>query len=148
MIKHLNFNNSKSEKFGVYLISAMKRALSILLCFCYISVAFGFTVHSHYCGGKLKSIALSKISEEGCCGSAEESAGCCSDKEDSFKLKEDHRNSPSLAVVPFDFCFNIIETVLYRDLPELINLFSIDNYHAPPVFYDNPIYLKNQVFLI
>lgn len=126
----------------------MKRALSILLCFCYISVAFGFTVHSHYCGGKLKSIALSKISEEGCCGSEEESTGCCSDKEASFKLKEDHRNAPSLNITPFNFSFSIIEIALHIELLELNSLFSISNYHAPPVFYDTPIYLKNQVFLI
>lgn len=126
----------------------MKRIVSILLCFCYISVAFGFTVHSHYCGGKLKSIALSKISEEGCCGSEEESAGCCSDKEDAFKLKEDHRNSPTISIAPQDFSFSVVETILYFELPELNTLFSISNYHAPPVFYDNPIYLKNQVFLI
>lgn len=126
----------------------MKRALSILLCFCYIVVAFGFTVHSHYCGSKLKSVALSKISEEGCCGSEEESAGCCSNKEDSYKLKEDHRNSIGFNFITHNYYFNIVETALFFDLHEFNTLFLINNYHAPPVFYDKPIYLKNKVFII
>ena len=77
------------------------------------------------------------------------SKNCCKDKAAYFKVKDTHHAnditvspSPSgetaLFVLPvFQYQFNVINT---RQL--------VLNYHAPPVLYDNPLYLKHKVLLI
>ena len=103
----------------------------------------------HYCGDKLKTISLFTNQEEGCCGSKKKSKGCCKDKITLVKVEDSHQQSHiakvnsvniiSVATLSVQLLFN-----LDGNSDASINL----NYHAPPVLYDNPIYLKNQVFLI
>ena len=63
------------------------------MCFCYLIVACGITINMHYCGGKLQSTSLLKISEEGCCGEEAEDSGCCDNEVAIYKLKDDHQTS-------------------------------------------------------
>ena len=127
----------------------MKFFASILFCFLYLTSTSGITLNAHYCGGKVKHISFFKKSEKNCCGKKKMKKNCCKDKKNSFKVKDNHesgsflklKNTPleyNNAVILIKFSFNSI----------IINKYFIYYYHYPPVFYDNPLYLKNQVFLI
>ncbi len=126
----------------------MKKILTILLCLTYTFVACGFTINLHYCGGKIKSASFLKITEEGCCGTKEKSKGCCKDKSTFFKIKDNHKLDSAPKTANQTLQINVIVTELLFCLPKSSIASSILNYHAPPVLYDNPIYLKHQVFLI
>jgi hypothetical protein len=129
----------------------MKKSIIVLLALFYLIITSGLTISMHYCGGKLKEISFfSTGNEEGCCGSKKKSKGCCNDKSAFIKVKDNHHAShllkspaPSskllidVALPVFQYNFS------KRDMSEIVL-----NYHAPPVWYDNPIYLKHRVLII
>ncbi len=105
----------------------------------------------HYCGGKLKNISLfDTFDEEGCCGSKKmKSKGCCDDETTYLKVKDKHNSNSSLKVVTFK------GKMLDIAIPSFLCKFQYiieegynENYHAPPVLYDNPLYLKHRVLII
>lgn len=129
----------------------MKKTIVILLTSLYLIIASGLTVSLHYCGGKLKGISLfSSRNENGCCGNKKRSKGCCKEKTAFIKLKDDHQSSHLLKTpTPSS------KQLLSCPLPAFEKVFSasmvgvaIVNHHAPPVIYDNPLYLKHRVLLI
>lgn len=77
------------------------------------------------------------------------SKNCCKDKAAYYKVKDNHQSNNVLkSPVPtykvtgfylpiFEYNFNVIGTSQV-----------ILNYHAPPVLFDNPLYLKHKVLLI
>ena len=77
------------------------------------------------------------------------SKNCCKDKAAYFKVKDNHQSndvlkspSPSngitVFILPaFEYHFNTVST-----------RYAVLNYQAPPVLYDNPLYLKHGVLLI
>lgn len=127
----------------------MKKTVIILLAAFYLIIASGVTFNLHYCGGKLKTVSLFSNNEEGCCGSKKKSKGCCKDKTTLIKVEDSHQlshiakvnsaNIISLATLSVQLLFNLESGSDAEPTP---------NYHSPPVLYDNPLYLKNQVFLI
>jgi len=115
---------------------------------CYLVVAFGITLNIHYCGGNIKEVSLFTISEEGCCGSEEESSGCCDDDVAVLKLKDDQRSSTFFTITPQSFLTNTINTEFTAYILSGGIIHILQNYHSPPVFYGNPIYLRNRVLTI
>lgn len=128
----------------------MKKYIIILFSLFYFAVASGITMNFHYCGGKLKHVSLfEKDHETGCCGSKKKSKGCCNDKTSYVKIKDNYKPN-DLVKAPLNFKQIVIneEILLFTSLPKLIDSYNVLNYHAPPVFYDNPLYLKYRVLLI
>jgi len=128
----------------------VKKAAIILYCIFYFIVASGFTISLHYCGGKIKGISLnSTVNEEGCCGTKKKSKGCCKDKSTFVKVKDNHFAGNAVKVQ-----YNPVKTIsdpVFNKLLEVQNpniVYTLLDYHAPPVLYDNPIYLKHQVLII
>jgi len=77
------------------------------------------------------------------------SKNCCKDKAAYFKIKDNHQSSnllksptPSFKVT--DFVLPVFEC----NLNVVSTTQLVLNYHAPPVLYDNPLYLKHKVLLI
>ncbi len=126
----------------------MKKPFIIVLCFCYILVSCGVTINLHYCGSKLKKASILEITEEGCCGDKEKSNGCCKDKSAFLKIKDDYKLGTGQKIANNYSLISIIETKLHFCIHLNNRASGVINYHAPPVFYDNPIYLKNKVFII
>ncbi|MBS1650615.1 MAG: hypothetical protein JSU07_01270 [Bacteroidetes bacterium] len=129
----------------------MKKILILTMLFIYTVSVTGMNIQFHYCGGKIKSISLFHHgdSEKGCCGKKMKKDRCCNDKTTSFKLKDSHDYSPSSKVPP-SFIKCVVSniplftfTFVYSD-----KSFIIPDCHAPPVLYDNPLYLRNRVLLI
>lgn len=128
----------------------MKKILIFSLLLVYTTMACGVNVQLHYCGGKLKSISLFDNTKNGCCcGTKKKSKNCCKDKTTYLKVKDKHNSNSSLKDITFKGkaleCF--ITYFTYK-----IHIESQDEcityYHAPPVLYDNPLYLKNKVLII
>lgn len=128
----------------------MKKFFCILFCCIYVATTAGINFNLHYCGGKIKSLSFLKAHDEKrCCGNKKKSKDCCKEKTAFIKVKDNHQSN-RLLKAPFS-SFKTIDI----DLPQLsLNLFSnqceiiTKNYHAPPVFYDNPLYLQHRVLLI
>lgn len=127
----------------------MKKSSIIFLCVFYLFVSSGLALNVHFCGGKLKNISFFQDEEKGCCGSKKKSMGCCKNHSLVCKIKDKHNpvsslkapqiSSKLLFIIPFQFTFNI----------ETKNVENVSSFHfKPPVFYDNPIYLKHRVFII
>lgn len=134
----------------VHLQIIMKKIFLICLSFLYLTTVSGITLNFHYCGGKLKLVSLyHSDSEKGCCGKKMKKDRCCNDKTTSFKLKDSHNYSPSSKVPPTFTKFIVSNIPVFTFT--FINTgksFIVPDCHAPPVFYDNPLYLRNRVLLI
>lgn len=134
----------------MYFRHTMKRILVFTLLFVYTTLACGVNIQLHYCGGKIKYISLFAPSDdEGCCGSSMKKKDCCDDKEQYLKVKDKHNSNASLKIVTFkgqisDFTVPYFTYNFHYNTHECI----IENYHAPPVLYDNPLYLKHRVLII
>lgn len=127
----------------------MKKALTISLAFFYLVVASGVFLNLHYCGGHLKKVAFYSVSDEdGCCGSKEKSHGCCKDKASFIKVKDDHQAFGAVKVnLSFIKCCDVFQPELKISLTGDYSEYKKAD-PDPPVFYDNPIYLKYKVLLI
>lgn len=129
----------------------MKKVFLILFAFFYLIVASGISLNIHYCGGKIKNLSfLFSHSEKDCCGSSKmKTKDCCKEKAAFIKVKENQESSRILKT-PTTF-YKLLCTIL----PQL-TFYCTDkatekvaqNYHAPPVFYDSPLYLQHRVLLI
>ncbi len=128
----------------------MKKSLIILFASFYLILASGLNVSLHYCGGKLKDISLfSNGNEDGCCGTKKKSKGCCNEKSTFIKVKDNHFSGNNLKVLKSPI--KAIPAPVFNQLFIIQNAeisYTALNYHAPPVLYDNPIYLKHRVLII
>ena len=129
----------------------MKKYIFILFAMFYLIVTSGMALNIHYCGGKIKSISFfHKDNEKGCCGTKKKSKGCCKDKKSFIKLKDTYKAGDSVVLKQNNFdSFNAIIPIqlLYKNAFVVVENYTL-NYHAPPVIYDNPLYLKNRILLI
>ena len=128
----------------------MKKSLIILFASFYLILVSGLNVSLHYCGGKLKNISLfSNGNEDGCCGTKKKSKGCCNEKTAFIKVKDNHFGGDNIKVL--NSPIKSIPAAVFSQLFEIPNTkisYTALNYHAPPVLYDNPIYLKHRVLII
>lgn len=114
-------------------------------------LASGVTISLHYCGGKFKRVSfLDTGNEDGCCGTKKKSKGCCNEKTTFVKVKDNHQSSDKV-----NLTFNVFKVLLDAVFPTQVfeignktDSYFVSNYHAPPVLYDNPLYLKHRVLLI
>jgi acetyltransferase-like isoleucine patch superfamily enzyme len=129
-------------------LQKMKKIIAILFCTFYLAAASGVTINLHYCGSKLKSVSLFENKDDkGCC--KKKNKKCCHKKTTFIKVKDNHQSGKT---VNFTFnTFKIVAAVLSThpfSIADVTTHYHISNYHAPPVVYDNPIYLKNRVLII
>lgn len=97
----------------------MKRILTLLITFLYLTSTFGIGIEAHYCGGKLRSIHFLSSSHSCCCKKkAAIPKSCCKDEVKFLKVLETHKSS------------NAIQTANYNNwliLPTLtLNTFSLE----------------------
>lgn len=127
----------------------MKKYIIILFSLFYFAIASGITMNFHYCGGKLKKISLFSNDEDGCCGNKMKSKNCCKNKTTVIKVEENHQASKLAQVSnPTVHLLAVLSTQLLFNIPTGNEVHITSNYHAHPVFYDNPLYLKHRVLLI
>ena len=130
----------------------MKRIIASIVLIAYVAAATSFSFSFHYCGGELEDICFTADTEEGCCGSGEESRGWCEDKIVSAKYKDDH--TPSI----FEFApFKVLsEVALSYALPFIPSVFHLaasgtsvlNKGPSPPKLIGNKLFLLFSVFRI
>lgn len=125
----------------------MRKVVTFVLLFAYTTLACGINVHLHYCGGKLKSIALFDTVNKDCCNKKMKSKNCCNKKTTLLKVKDKHNSNSSLITLKNKS--SEVQNTSFIDKFHAILLYEfITDYHFPPVLYDNPKYLKNRVLII
>ena len=127
----------------------MKKFFVIFFSIFYLTSTSGVSINAHYCGGKIKHISFFKGNEKSCCGKKKMSKNCCKDKAAYFKVKDNHQSSDLLkSPTPTSKISLFVLPVLEYNLTFDNQNNPVLNYHAPPVLYDNLIYLKHRVLLI
>jgi len=69
----------------------LKRISTILLSIVYLVLVTGISLNFHYCGGKLKSIAIQSKAEACCCGGDEMESNCCNNKQLLIQFHTDQK---------------------------------------------------------
>lgn len=127
----------------------IKLFLSILFSITYLTSTSGVSLNTRYCRGKIISVSFFKHFENNCCGKKKTKKNCCNDKINLFKVKDNHQSGNLLkSVIP---TYKITDVILCNFDYNCI-LYNTDefviSYHAPPILYNNLIYLKYKVLLI
>jgi hypothetical protein len=128
----------------------VKKFLVIFFSIFYLTSTSGISLNIHYCGGKIKHVSLFKTNEKNCCGKKKMSnKKCCKDKVSYFKIKDNQQSNHSAKIVtPTSKFTPVVLPVFKFDGHVVCTNTPVLNYHAPPVLYDSPLYLKYRVLLI
>lgn len=132
----------------------MKKFIITIVAFFYLAVSSGFTLHMHYCMGKLADWALWNNESKTCggCGmekSEEKDNGCCKDEHKFVKNETDQKAAEA--------SFQMIQLaatalpVLVIELPAVdFPAVTEENplSHAPPRCNGVAVYIRNCIFLI
>ncbi|MCF6406181.1 hypothetical protein L3C95_25015 [Chitinophaga filiformis] len=129
----------------------MKRFITILLAFLYVTLTSGFTVNAHYCMGKLASVDFKSHADDVCnmCSKPGKKGKCCKDEYKYCKAdvsshevaKVQQNSEPSVKALSLP--------VIIVPVPALTNthLTAINN-HGPPDSDHLPLYIQYCTYLI
>lgn len=129
----------------------MKRSVTILLAFLYITLTGGFSVNVHYCMGKLASLDFTSHQNDTCnkCGKPGKKNSCCRDE---YKFCKVDVSSHVVAKVhqstePAVKDLNL--PVIIMSAPELpVTHFTAYYHHGPPDRASVPLYIRYCTYLI
>ncbi len=117
----------------------------------YIIPVIGVTVTTHYCGGKLSSVAVYLSGTEKCaCGSKKMKRDCCKTTTCTFSMKEVQQKNGEYTFGCNDN-FKVqpaITTTTNCIVQSLIFENNISNHHFLPDKITHSLYLLHQVFRI
>ena len=118
----------------------------------YFIVSSGFTINTHFCGGKLKTVSLFNQTEKSCCGSKKASKGCCHDTKSFIKVKdvqESNNNSvltsKQIKIAEFNSLVYDILSVIYEGSEVSITSKKVPD---PPTLYKPQIFIELHSLLI
>ena len=135
----------------------MKHFLAVVIALSYLCLSTGFTLHEHYCMGKLISVSIAEPGDTHKCsacgmkkGSSED--GCCKDEFKVIKAKDDAVFSK--VVFQQGEAFDaVLPSPVYNSPVEatVINKPDLDQPcrpHGPPLAGSVRLHARNSVFLI
>ncbi len=129
----------------------MKRFITILLAFLYITLTSGFTVSAHYCMGKLASVAFKSQADDVCnmCSKPGKKGKCCKDE---YKYCKVDVSSHEVAKVQQNIqpCVKALSLpVIILPAPAIVvTHFNTFNNHGPPDLESTPLYIQYCTYLI
>jgi len=151
-VKYIVSENNHSSHFHktIYLCAVVKKIITAILAFLYLSVSSGIAMEVHYCMGKKAGVELFGAGNDKCskCGMAEKKGGCCSDEHKFYKLNDSHKN------VSNDINFETPVAVVSNTFPVFSFLLvaspAKNNYnnHSPPLYSKPSACILNCVFRI
>ncbi len=132
----------------------MKKIFIAIFAIFYLAISSGFTIHMHYCMGKLADWDLGHNKSKTCstCGmkkSNEKNNGCCKDEQKFIKNNTDQKTD--------DAGFQLMQLTTVALPVSFIQLHPGDFAavaeespvsHAPPRSYGVAVYIRNCVFRI
>ena len=136
----------------------MKRLLTTILAFLYLSTSMGATIHLHYCMGKLASWGLINHESKKCakCGMVKKAApsqgvtakmNCCSDEHKQIKTDKDQKLSSSEF-----FKYIVLSQAIALNETALQNVHAVSistefpNTNAPPLSGKLPLFVLYRNF--
>ena len=130
----------------------MKKFIVAIFSIFYLAISCGFTVHMHYCMGKLADWDLGHNKSKTCskCGmekSKEKDNGCCKDEHKFVKNVTDQK----IAEAGLQMAKVLTLTVSFIEIPTIdFHVVTEENpvSHAPPRSGGVAVYIRNCVFLI
>ena len=130
----------------------MKKFIVAIFSIFYLAISCGFTVHMHYCMGKLADWDLGHNKSKTCskCGmekSNEKDNGCCKDEHKFVKNVSDQK----IAEAGLQMAKVLTLTVSFIEIPTIdFHVVTEENpvSHAPPRSGGVAVYIRNCVFLI
>ncbi len=138
----------------------MKRILSLIIMVLYLLPAFGMTVSTHYCGGKLADVSLFGSKPKMNCACSEPNthnrvlvkSKCCEQFIYSLKLENQQFKESTLDFKAVDyvvlekpqFQFDFSQNAVAVPSKEALNYTP----KLPPGRYKTPIYIQNDSFLL
>ncbi len=138
----------------------MKKVLTTILAFVYLSTSMGATIHLHYCMGKLASWGLIDHESKNCmkCGMVKQtpasqhlttSMGCCRDEHKQIKSNQDQKSSPA----EFFKYTNLYPVLVLQEpaagnSPVFSGAMAYPNAHAPPLLDKLPRFILFRNFRI
>ncbi len=130
-------------------MNVLKSVILYFLIVVYSTISFGFSVKSHFCCGKLKSISLTVPKK--CCGESNKSKGCCHDETKFLKIKDSQvKNSDSSDFLSETVA--IFEPTYFFEFKSFFSYnYKVPNtkiYDPPPLNVKTPLFVKNKVFII
>jgi hypothetical protein len=130
----------------------LKKSFILIFALLYFVVSSGFTINTHFCGGKLKTVSLFNQTEKGCCGSKKASKGCCHDTKSFIKVKdvqESNNNSvlasKQIKISDFNSLGYNILSVIYLTSNVAITSKKVPD---PPTLYKPQIFIELHSLLI
>jgi len=130
----------------------MKKFIVAIFAIFYLAISSGFTVHMHYCMGKLADWDLGHNKSKTCskCGmekSMEKDNGCCKDEHKFIKNVTDQK----IAELGLQMAKLVTLPVSFIEIPSVdFPVVTEENpvSHAPPRSGGVAVYIRNCVFLI
>ncbi|PSL31764.1 HYC_CC_PP family protein [Chitinophaga ginsengisoli] len=129
----------------------MKRFITILLAFLYVTLTSGFTVNAHYCMGKLAAVDFKSHADDICnmCSKSGKKGKCCKDEYKYCKAdvsfhevgKVQQNSEPSVKALSLPV---IIVPVSALTISHRI----VINNHGPPDCECIPLYIQYCTYLI
>jgi hypothetical protein len=129
----------------------MKRFITILLAFLYITLTSGFTVNAHYCMGKLASVNFKSQADDVCnmCSKSGKKGKCCKDEYKYCKVdvsshqvaKVQQSSEPSVKVLSLPVIIVLVPALTVTHLTTFNN-------HGPPDYGNTPLYIQYCTYLI
>jgi hypothetical protein len=129
----------------------MKRIITILLVFLYITLTSGFTVNAHYCMGKLASVGLISHADELCnkCGKPGKKGKCCREEAKFCKADVSSHQIAQTQQSSVPAVKDLSLPVIIVPAPAISNTPTIAYYsHGPPDCKAIPLYIQFCTYLI
>lgn len=129
----------------------MKKLLAIALLFFYLPAISGVAISSHLCCGKIASIKIQLAARNCRHHSQSKDNNCCNDISHFFKIHAPQEASvnnisckaPVLSIPDFTHVVNF----LFFSNEENTSINS-DSFHSPPPRTTQPLFVRNESFLI
>lgn len=120
----------------------MKKAISILLVIVFLFSSSGFSINTHYCNGKIKSINISfSDNHKSCCGKKKMDKDCCKNKTEIVKINDNYIPAQIIVTSSTDFAYFALAFIRTFNLSITKNVAVETNlyYLYPP---DQPVSLS------
>ncbi|TWW01398.1 HYC_CC_PP family protein [Chitinophaga pinensis] len=129
----------------------MKRIITILLVFLYITLTSGFTVNAHYCMGKLASLDLISHADDLCnkCSKPGKKGKCCKEEAKFCKADVSSHQIAKAQQSSEPAVKDLSLPVIIVPVPAISNTQPIAYYsHGPPDCKAIPLYIQYCTYLI
>lgn len=129
----------------------MKKLLAIVLLLFYLPAISGVAISKHFCCGKIASVKIQLAMQEGIDHSPVKDKNCCNDISHFFKIRDPQQVSvsnisckaPVLSVPAFT---NVVNLIFFSN--EESTSVNSDFFHSPPPRTTQPLFVRNEAFLI